>query len=81
MTTSLVESEKEVQTVILKQIIPYLSCGAKIAKIGSVYPEIICRVLKKIKKKEITEGKNIARSASLAIGLNQGISGTVPTHP
>jgi len=33
----------------------YPSFGAKIAKIGPVYPEIICLLLKKIKK-EITEG-------------------------
>jgi len=35
----------------------YLSFGAKIAKIGSVDPEIICLLLKKDKKIEITEGK------------------------
>ena len=57
MATSLKELGKEVQINHLRK--KYLSFGKKIAKIGSVDPEIIClrAIIKKEKKKEINASK------------------------
>jgi len=49
----------------------YLPFGEKIVKIGPVDTEIALLIVKNKKEEEITEGKYIARSASLPNGLKR----------
>jgi len=68
MATSIKISKK--RRTYRSSAIQYLPYGAKIVKIGPVDTEMALLIVKKNKKKKLTQAKYIARSASLPSRLN-----------